>query len=73
MQVQEVLVWASHARDIANEVGLPFDKGQIDLHKKIFLSLKDDGHTEEEFYARYPEKESKIDRILEGTENTGKG
>jgi len=55
MQVNEILVWAETYRSQCEEVGMGFDKDEIDLHLKIFLSLGG-YHTEEEFWARHPDK-----------------
>ena len=54
MQVQEILVWAGHYRDMLKEIGMGFDKDEIELQLKIFRTT---GLSDEEFYARYPEKE----------------
>jgi hypothetical protein len=63
MQVQEILLWAQHYRDMLKEVGMGFDRDEIDLHLKIFLSLsKETGHTEEEFYSRYPDRQGWFER-----------
>ena len=54
MQIQEILVWAGHYRTMLKEIRMGFDKDEIELHLKIFRTT---GLPDEEFYARYPEKE----------------
>ena len=58
MQVQELLVWGMHYNDIVKEVGMKFEKDEIELYTKLFLTSRTNETLEEsmaELYARFPE------------------
>lgn len=58
MQVQEILVWGAHYSDMIKEVGMKFEKDEVELYLKIFLTSRTGETVEEsteELYSRYPE------------------
>jgi hypothetical protein len=58
MQIQEILLWGVTHNDMLKEVGMAFEKDQIELYIKIFLTTRKGETLDEsidELYSRFPE------------------
>ena len=60
MQLQEILLWATHYADLCKETRVAFEKDEIELYKKLFLMSRKqyketEKESEEELYSRHPE------------------
>jgi len=73
MQIQEILLWGVTHNDMLKEVGMAFEKDQIKLYIKIFLTTRKGETLDEsidELYSRFPEWK----KIMEiGEPNAKKG
>ena len=74
MQIQEILVWGAHYSDMVKEVGMKFEKDEIELYAKIFLTSRKGETVEEsmqELYARNPEWENELNPFTPPTKVGG--